>query len=261
MTIYNKEHIVIQKILGRRFNNPLGTAPLKIIESFYKQNARPLNVIDIGCGRGASISWLAERIEGRFVGIDPSPFMLGEAKKIVAKKHLEKKVILKEGTIFDISAAESFDFALLMDVLSWVNNKTAFLKRLAAIIKRSGFLFVSDYFCLNKGRSVMKICDSWNIGVPHNIAGTLRVFDRFGLRPVYLVDSTANYLEHWKVILGRIKQRSRVITGAVDREAYLLTKKRAASIVEAVRSGGFGHYFAIMADKENKNVRRFLSSL
>src|SRR5262245_30732294 len=81
---------------------------------------KPLLVLDAGCGTGANLSFLSDKIAGaRFVGIDRHPMALEFARGRAPRASLMQSDIASLPF-----AAEVFDVVLSADVLPIVENDT-----------------------------------------------------------------------------------------------------------------------------------------
>jgi SAM-dependent methyltransferase len=104
-------------------------------------------VVDLGCGSGESIRWLAQH--GYIVtGVDNSPAMLNIAKQVVASQGLN--VNWQQQDILELSGINHMDMALALDVMHELNSlrdlEQAF-KNVNSILKPQK-LFIFDVYTI-----------------------------------------------------------------------------------------------------------------
>ena len=94
------------------------------------------SVVDVGCGHGASLPFLAQRVgKGRVSGIDPSPVMVGVAQKKARSKSVE--IIRSEASDmpFDDGA---FDAAMSVHTIYFWDNPIQELREIRRVVARNG---------------------------------------------------------------------------------------------------------------------------
>jgi arsenite methyltransferase len=111
---------------GKRLVERLGLAP----------GAR---VLDVGCGTGRLTRWIAERVAGNVVGIDPL-----EDRIDVARSHAST-ARFEIGRAEDLGAFEdaSFDAVCLSAVLHWVADKASALAEIRRVLRPGGLVGVT----------------------------------------------------------------------------------------------------------------------
>src|SRR5262245_28486043 len=68
----------------------------------YVSSSRDVHVVDLGCGVGASLCYLAERLPIRGTGITLSPVQAAMARQAVARAGLSERVECLEGDYCDL---------------------------------------------------------------------------------------------------------------------------------------------------------------
>ncbi|WHH60492.1 DVU_1556 family methyltransferase [Petroclostridium sp. X23] len=119
-------------------------------------------VLDIGCGVGASVEYLINHYGIHAMGIDNSKGML----RIGRKRNCSIPIMYgrAEGTVFP---SETMDAVLCECTLSHVDNIGRVLGECSRILKRNGYLILSDLY-MRKAESV-----SIDINAVSSIAGIL----------------------------------------------------------------------------------------
>ena len=97
-------------------------------------------ILEVGCGTGVLVRWLARRTQGRnrIVGIDINSFFLGEAAALAQNEGLENGVEFQEGSAEALPFPDaSFDITMSSTVIQRVNaNKM--LAEMARVTKPGG---------------------------------------------------------------------------------------------------------------------------
>lgn len=90
-----------------------------LIDSLQRNQWMGRHIIDIGCGAGESLTWLAQH--GYIVtGIDRASAMVAAARKTLASAGVDARLI--EGDIRAAQGLHDFDLALALDVMNEFNS-------------------------------------------------------------------------------------------------------------------------------------------
>lgn len=90
-----------------------------LIDTLQRNHWMGRQIIDIGCGAGESLTWLAQH--GYIVtGVDRSPAMLAAARRTLKAANVDARLI--EGDIRSINNLSDFDLALALDVMNEYNS-------------------------------------------------------------------------------------------------------------------------------------------
>jgi SAM-dependent methyltransferase len=102
-------------------------------------------VLDVGCGHGACLSLLAQRVgrSGRVAGIDASAAMVAAARRRVAAQGLA--AVVQRGDARELPFGDSvFDAARIDRVLMFVRDPQGALAELARVVRPGGRLCVTE---------------------------------------------------------------------------------------------------------------------
>lgn len=110
-------------------------------------NDRVKNILEIGCGEGKNLIYLAENFKLKCFGIEPSEKAIKYGQDVIRSKGIAD-VELLQGTSDDLPYEEnSMDFVILGFCMCWVDRR--YLLKTAAevdrILKRGGFLLIEDF--------------------------------------------------------------------------------------------------------------------
>lgn len=132
-------HIIFDRLLGvERFR-------LKTVERLGDLQGK--RVLDIGCGTGLNLPYLAERVgpEGEIVGVDYSEGMLEQARARVEENGW-RNVRLVQGDAAQLDGIEGpFDAALSTWVLGIVHDLPSALERAVTLLEPGGRFAVLDF--------------------------------------------------------------------------------------------------------------------
>ena len=103
---------------------------------------KPLRILDSGCGAGIIVEELVLRGH-QVCGLDISPGMVQEASDLM-KKHDPGKYSVRLGNVEKIEFPEnSYDMALCIGVLQYLDVDEAAMKELARVTRPNGYIIVS----------------------------------------------------------------------------------------------------------------------
>lgn len=120
---------------------------------------RDEKVVDVGCGVGIWSSLMARK--GAYVvSLDPSKRMLQRARQrfAISKGEFEKSLIISDGFYLPFRN-DVFDGATLNWVLAHIPAKMNewFMTEIARVVKRGGWLFISDSYWRGQERGKEQI--------------------------------------------------------------------------------------------------------
>lgn len=92
-------------------------------------------ILDVGCGSGPYIVEALKRGASHATGIDPAPRMLALARQRVAAFGMLDKITLIEGYFPQACPDETFDYAIVMGVMDYIQDPVEFLSFLVGRIR------------------------------------------------------------------------------------------------------------------------------
>lgn len=115
-------------------------------------------VLDLGCGTGVAARAVASApsFSGRVTGIDVSPYLVEEARRLAAHEGLGEKVVFHVGDSQQLGLPDqSFDAGIAHTLVSHVPDPLAVLKELRRVVRPGGLIgiFDGDYASLTFGAS------------------------------------------------------------------------------------------------------------
>jgi SAM-dependent methyltransferase len=115
-------------------------------------------VLALGCGTGVEVRALRQRPEfnGTIVGVDHSPQLTKEARRLTAKEGLERNVEYRVGDAHQLDLPDaSFDVVLSHTLVSHVTDPLGVLREARRVVKPGGVVatFDGDYASLTLSHS------------------------------------------------------------------------------------------------------------
>ncbi|MBN2416942.1 class I SAM-dependent methyltransferase [bacterium] len=123
----------------------LGSSADSIVSIIQKHNTRHhIDVLDLGCGKGAVACAIAETLDARCTGIDAVGEFIDYANGIAGKKGLQNCVFIT-GDIRDRNAVDGrYDFIVLGSIGPVYGNYRETLDFLKPWLKRDGMVILDD---------------------------------------------------------------------------------------------------------------------
>jgi tocopherol O-methyltransferase len=121
-------------------------AQLQLVEHLAQRaNVQPgSDILDIGCGMGASSLHLAKTYHANATGITISQVQVEIAKKAAAAEHLNAKFLLMDAEAMDFQ--NQFDLLWCVESISHLERRKGFFASAARLLKPSGTLAIIDWF-------------------------------------------------------------------------------------------------------------------
>jgi arsenite methyltransferase len=96
-------------------------------------------ILEVGCGVGATASYLARKLGCRVMGVDIRPSMIERAQERAARAKVEDRVEFKVADATDLAFDHaSFDVVLAESVTTFIEHKAAAIGEYARVLKPGG---------------------------------------------------------------------------------------------------------------------------
>lgn len=114
----------------------------------------PPRVLDLGCGVGATLLWMAARAPMEGVGVTISPFQVGWARQEAEKAGLGARVQFREASFTELPEdLGTFDLAFAIEAFALSPSPTLFLRSVSRHVRVGGRLIIVDDFLSERGAS------------------------------------------------------------------------------------------------------------
>jgi cyclopropane fatty-acyl-phospholipid synthase-like methyltransferase len=188
-------------------------AQLQLVERLAdKAEVRPgLNILDVGCGFGASSIFLAKTHSAKTTGITISPVQVEMANALAAREGVDAKFLLMDAEAMKFD--ESFDVVWSVESISHYENKEKFFARAASLLSANGTVAVIDWF---KRENLSPTAYKKFIHpIEHGMLVELRTMSDYegwlksnGLRIVAMENMNKNCAKTWDLCLGYLKNKA-----------------------------------------------------
>lgn len=107
--------------------------------------AGPAHVVDLGCGVGASLAYLAHRLPIRGTGVTVSPVQARLAADRLREAGVSDRVVVREGDFTSLPAdIEAADLAFAIESFVHAPDPARFFAECARLVRPGGLLIVCD---------------------------------------------------------------------------------------------------------------------
>lgn len=143
----------------------------------------PLHIVDLGCGVGASLRYLAERLPMRGTGITLSPVQADLATRFLAEAGLASRVSCIEGDYCDLPAdVSSADVAYAIESFVHTPSPERFFDQCRRLVRAGGLLIICDDVrgegeTTKASRTIDQFCEGWHVNAlltPEQLRRTAR---------------------------------------------------------------------------------------
>jgi SAM-dependent methyltransferase len=133
------------------------------------RTSEALHVVDLGCGVGSSLCYLAGQLPIRGTGITLSPLQAALATQRIRQRGLSDRVVCIEGDYSDLpSEIAPADFAYAIESFVHGAEPTRFFAQCRQLIRPGGVLAICDDFRRQAdspaaARAIDRFCHGWQI--------------------------------------------------------------------------------------------------
>ncbi|HEV3253553.1 MAG TPA: class I SAM-dependent methyltransferase [Candidatus Acidoferrales bacterium] len=188
-------------------------AQLQLIEHLAQlANLKPgSDILDIGCGFGASSLYLAKNYNATATGITISPVQVEMANKAAAKEGLDAKFLHMDAEAMNFQ--KQFDVLWSVECLSHLQNRERFFASAATLLKPGGIFALTDWF--KKENLTRAETKKFIAPIEKGMFVELQVMDDYerfltssGLQIVHREILSKNCAQTWALCLDIIKDKA-----------------------------------------------------
>ena len=233
------------------------TAQLQLTEYLAKLANIPdgAEVLDIGCGFGASSLFLAKKYRARATGITISPVQVEMAQKAGAAAQLDAQFLLMDAEA--LTFTHPFDLLWSVESISHYYDRRKFFLNAAKLLKPGGVFALTDWF-KRAGLSPAQT-RKFIRPIERGMFVELEAMDDYerylvenGLEIVHRQNLTKSCARSWDIGLDIIRDKSLWSLAARLGRQFVIYLKAFRAIHAGYRSGNFV-YGLFVARKPNRN--------
>jgi tocopherol O-methyltransferase len=169
------------------------------------------DILDIGCGFGASSLYLAKRYSASVTGITISPVQVEMAIQAAANEQLDAKFLLMDAEAMNFQ--KQFDVLWSVESIAHYQNRQKFFASAAKLLKPGGSFAITDWF--KKEKLTRAETKKFIYPIEKGMLVELQVMEDYelffisnGLRIVHREILNKNCAKTWDMSLDIIKDRS-----------------------------------------------------
>ncbi|MCH2080973.1 MAG: class I SAM-dependent methyltransferase [Saprospiraceae bacterium] len=133
----------------------LGKLTQKLVELSLKHISEDSIILDFGCGNGVLANAFAPKVK-KVIGIDISKKMIEAAVHLSKGKKRKNTVFYTMDLLNSHFREESIDVVLAFNVLHYIQDMDAYLKKMNQLLKKNGLLICSTA-CMKEKRSLIRL--------------------------------------------------------------------------------------------------------
>jgi tocopherol O-methyltransferase len=188
-------------------------AQLQLIEHLAQlARVKPgADILDIGCGFGASSLYLAKKYDASVTGITISSVQLEMANTAAAREQLDARFLLMDAEAMDFQ--KQFDVLWSVESISHYQHREKFFDSAAKLLKRGGVLAMTDWF--KKENLTREEARKFIEPIETGMLVELQIMDEYehqltsnGLRIVHREILNKNCAKTWDLCLDIIKDKA-----------------------------------------------------
>lgn len=188
-------------------------AQLQLIEHLAQlARVRPgADILDIGCGFGASSLYLARKFDASVTGITNSSVQVEMANKAAAREQSDAKFLLMDAEALDFQ--KQFDVLWSVESISHYQHRENFFYSAAKLLKHGGVFAMTDWF--RKENLTREEARKFIEPIETGMLVELQIMDEYehhltsnGLRIVHREILNKNCAKTWDLCLDIIKGKS-----------------------------------------------------
>lgn len=119
---------------------------LHALQGRCHNSSAPVRVLDLGCGLGGTMTWLAQRCEGHFTGVTLSRKQCEWARRRAHSLGLDARCRFTTGDMTDTRFQEQFDVVYAIESLIHVADAATFFAEVRRVLAPGGTLVLADDF-------------------------------------------------------------------------------------------------------------------
>ena len=248
--VYGSISVEVARLIDRKFFNAIGSTELELIgQEIALRSERWL--LDIGTGNANVSVWLAKKFGIQTVGLEPFKSMIDRARSNVAQAKLQHRIEIVQNDFFswdqNHDQAEVFDNVIGIDTFCYFSDKAELFRRLAARLKASSRLALTDLFVTHSETDelLQEYLRRYALAVPLRFDAYRETVRSEGFALVQFEDVTPKFLQHWQRVNAQVVEHRNQIVNALSLDAYQEYRKSSTALLAAAEAGSVGYLLGI----------------
>jgi tocopherol O-methyltransferase len=237
-------------------------AQLQLIEHLAQlASVKPsADILDIGCGFGASSLYLAKKYDASVTGITNSSVQVEMANTAAARERLDARFLLMDAEAMDFQ--KQFDVLWSVESISHYQHREKFFVSAAKLLKRGGVLAMTDWFrkenlTRDEARKFIKPIET-------GMLVELQIMDEYerqltsnGLRIVHREILNKNCAKTWDLCLDIIKDKAFWTLAAKHGAEFVSFLKAFQAMRAGFASGNFVYGLFVACDASSSGAASY----
>ncbi len=233
--------IVMEMIYGADFLSPGG---LEMTQSLVElADIKPgSRVLDIGCGLGGAVFYLAEHKACTVTGIDLMPENIVAANRRAREKHLTGSTHFEVGDAHAVPcSAASFDVVWGQDAWCHVDDKKRLLREAQRVLDDSGLVVFSDWLLVDEeaphNDEIRKVTASANMASEESYQTHLSAA---GFELLEYVDTSKQISQRYRRVLERLHAFEAEISVRFSTKVFEIIRSKQQFVLDAFSEDRLG---------------------
>ena len=204
--------------------------------------------VDAGCGMGGTCIWLARHTGARVVGVNIHATQLANGRRVMAENGPAERVELVQADFARLPlASRSVDAVFAIEAICHAENKRAFMREVARVLKPGGRVVIVDYFLtarLLRGRErrrLARFATGWALSPLLTLAEWRALAHEAGMEHDDFEDVT-------RFVLPDSRRMARLCALSLPRTWCRVWRGTRSSVVLGNRLSGVRQYLLLTAD-------------
>jgi len=217
----------------------------------YGEIGQGSEVLDVGCGIGGTAIWLAKHLACKVTGVTISPVQVQIA--IRAAQSLPNRPTFFIADANDLSLAQQFDIIWAVEMISHLNDRDNFFRKVAGLLRAGGRMCIADWLkndhisAQNERQYIAPIEKGMFVDLL-SLAEYKKHFDNNGLRMVWYADLGPRVAKTWDIGIGLVKKFALWRLAGKHGKEIMAFLNSLQAMRRGFKAGAFG-YAAIVVEK------------
>ena len=218
-------------------------------------------ILDAGCGFGASSIFLAKQYKAQATGITISPVQVEMANQAAEKARANAKFLFMDAELMEFK--KPFDVVWSVESISHYPNSAKFFASAARLLKPGGTMAITDWFkkaglAKREYEKFLQPIEKGMLVELHTMSDYETLMRENGLRVVETEILNKNCAKTWDVCLNIIKNKAFWAIAAQNGVAFVHYLKAFKAMREGFASGNF--VYGLMVARKIQNIEKLRRS-